>query len=129
MNRLLPFLLILMGGCASLQQKPKIYKTSFIPGLAKDGGTLVMHEANRAKIDEVCLTDSVCIEGEDCFGTMDNGTKINYANKDRIMGCNSPGEIWYLYGKACIVPHELCHESGIPAEICEKEYSYSDYCK
>lgn len=118
-----------MNPLGFLKQKPKVYRTSVYPGLAKGGGDLVIREVNHAMLEELCLQEPVCIKGEDCLGTMDNGTRISHATKERVWGCNWPGQIVHLYGKACIVPHELCHEAGLPASVCESAYHANEYCK
>ncbi len=104
-----------------LKQKPKIYRKDIYPGLAFGGGELTLYEANRTMIDQVCGGS----------GEMDDGTNINHANRENVWGCNllGEGEIYYLYGKACIIPHELCHEAGLPNEVCDTQYHTDNYCK
>lgn len=111
---MLPLVLILLAGCAS----PMVYQSHSYPGMAKGGGVLLVQEVNEAKLFDEC-------DG----GDFDNGDRISATGRERLKGCNWPGNIVYLRGWSCILGHELCHEAGLPLEVCDKEFHTDRFCK
>ncbi len=109
------FLALILTGCAT----PKTYRAFTYPGLAKGGGTLLVEEVNRIKLYEFCLDDE---------SKFDNGDEINAFNRDRQIACHTPGHIVYLRGYSCVLGHELCHESDLPASVCDKAYHFEKFC-
>lgn len=118
MKRLaLLFAALAMTACGTA----KTYRTWNYPGLARGGGTLVVEEVNRARLREFC-------EGGGPVN-FDNGDPINAITRERNTACHQPGHIVYLQGRACVLAHELCHESGLPASVCDKAYHSDQFCK
>jgi hypothetical protein len=97
-----------------------VYQTFIYPGIGKSGAHVQVCEVNRAALFQFCL---------DGGNRYDSGEKITGRNMDRLLGCHAPGQIYYLRGYSCVLGHELCHEAGLPLEVCDSAYHTEKFCK